>query len=69
MPLYIAKKWRSDQVTLMPHRLTGWQTLKDRATWFLRSRSGALFTQSQYRKTNVAGMPEDPKRTQERHCD
>ena len=56
-------------MTPMPNRLTDWQTLKDRATWFLRSRSGALLTQSQNMKTSVAGMPEDPKRTQERNCD
>ena len=56
-------------MTPMPHRLTGWQTLKDRATWLLRSRSGALLTQSQNRKISVAGMSQDLKRTQERNCD
>ena len=40
------KAWNLVVLTLIPHRLTDRQTLKDRATQLLRSRSGALVTQS-----------------------
>ena len=37
--------WNLVVLTLIPHRLTDRQTLKDRATQLFRSRSGALVTQ------------------------
>ena len=37
--------WTLVVLTLIPHRLTDRQTLKDRATQLFRSRSGALVTQ------------------------